>query len=167
MKKRNKILFAIPLLLLLLWTITTAQTSNDFQNSSFYKKIQQLEIPVWNILLWKTLTRYDFTRLLNAIECQDCIMPDATMVSKYNEESWQQFQQLPWKYFEDIEYLSWTHNWTNYYYCVANIWSDDIMNWYPRGTSICWWKFCWQRNVTKAEFFQTLSNFLMDRNMFN
>ncbi len=168
MKKRNKILFTIPLLLLiLLWTITTAQTSDEFKNSSLYKKIQQLEIPVWNILLWNTLTRYDFTRLLNAIECQDCIMPDATMVSKYDEERWGLFQQLPWKYFDDIEYLSWNHNWTNYYYCVANIWSDDIMNWYPRGTSVCWWKFCWQRNVSKAEFFQTLSNFLMDRNMFN
>ena len=168
MKKRNKILAIIPLFLLIIfWAITTAQTSDELKNSSFYKKITQLEIPVWNILLGNTLTRYDFTRLLNAIECQDCIVPDSTMVRKYNEESWQLFQQLPWKYFEDIDYLWWTYNWTNYYYCVANIGSDDIMNWYPRGTSTCWWKFCGQRNVTKAEFYQTLSNFLMDRNMFN
>ena len=168
MKKRNKILAIIPLFLLIIfWAITTAQTSDEFKNSSFYKKITQLEIPVWNILLGNTLTRYDFTRLLNAIECQDCIVPDSTMVRKYNEESWQLFQQLPWKYFEDIDYLWWTYNWTNYYYCVANIGSDDIMNWYPRGTSTCWWKFCGQRNVTKAEFYHTLSNFLMDRNMFN
>ncbi len=168
MKKRNKILLLIPVLwILLLWAISTAQTSDDFKNSSFYQKIIQLDIPISNILLGNTLTRYDFTRLLNAIECQDCIMPDETMTSRYNEESWSLFQQLPWKYFEDIDYLWWNYNWTNYYYCVANIWSNDIMNWYPRGTSVCWWKFCWQRNVTKAEFFQTLSNFLIDRNMFN
>ena len=168
MKKRNKILSLIAVLwITVFWAITTAQTSDDFKNSDFYKKINQLDIPVWNILLWNTLTRYDFTRLLNAIECQDCILPDETITSRYNEESWQLFQQLPWKYFEDIDYLGWTYNWTNYYYCVANIGNNDIMNGYPRGTSICWWKFCWQRNVTKAEFFQTLSNFLIDRNMFN
>ena len=68
MKKRNKILAIIPLFLLIIfWAITTAQTSDELKNSSFYKKITQLEIPVWNILLGNTLTRYDFTRLLNAI----------------------------------------------------------------------------------------------------
>ncbi len=166
MKKRNKILSIIPIIGIIFFWITTADTNDDFTNSIFYEKLNQLNIPLWNILLWNTLTRYDFTRLLNAIECQDCIVPQKTMKEKYNQAAWIKFQQIPGKYFWDIEYENWKYNWTNYYYCVANIGNDDIMNWYPLWASDCWWKFCWQRNVTKAEFFQTLSNFLMDRNMF-
>ena len=168
MKKRNKILFILPIIwIAVLWVTTKAQVSEEFTNSNFYEKINQLEIPVWNILLWNTLTRFDFARLLNAIECKDCIIPDETLASKYNKTTWEQIQQLPGKYFDDIEYLWWNYNGVNYYYCIANIGSDDIMNGYPKWTSECWWKFCWQWNVSKAEFFQTLSNFLMDRNMFN
>ena len=168
MKKRNKILFILPIIwIVVLWVTTKAQVSKEFTNSNFYEKINQLEIPVWNILLWNTLTRFDFARLLNAIECKDCIIPDETLASKYNKTTWEQIQQLPGKYFDDIEYLWWNYNGVNYYYCIANIGSDDIMNGYPKWTSECWWKFCWQWNVSKAEFFQTLSNFLMDRNMFN
>jgi hypothetical protein len=32
-------------------------------------------------------------------------MPDESMTSRYNEESWSLFQQLPGKYFDDIDYL--------------------------------------------------------------
>ena len=142
-------------------------SASSIYNSIFFQNLNQLNIPIGNLLLRPTLTRYDFTRLLNAVECQDCVVPTEDMARLYNQSFWATFRVKPWKYFSDVWYLSGTYNGTNYYYCVAKVWNNDVMNWYPLGSSSCWGQFCGQWNVSKAEFFQTLSNLLMDRQMFN
>ena len=134
------------------------------RNSVFYQNLNQLLVPVEAILRQKTLSRYQLTRLLNAVECYDCIVPDKKTHDKYSEAFWTGFVSLPGKDFRDIEYLSWKYQGVNYYYCVAKVGNDDTMRGYPVATSnICAGKFCGSRDISKAEFFQTLLNLLTDR----
>lgn len=76
------------------------------RNSVFYQNLNQLLVPVEAILRQKTLSRYQLTRLLNAVECYDCIVPDKKTHDKYSEAFWTGFVSLPGKDFRDIEYLS-------------------------------------------------------------
>lgn len=121
-------------------------------------------IPVEQLLEQDSLSRYQLTRLLNAVECQDCIAPSEAMRSRYHEGFRKEFLQQPGKDFGDISYLSGTHQGINYYYCVAKVGAEDTMRGYPQATSpICGGKFCGERKVNKAEFFQTLTNLLTDK----
>ena len=97
------------------------------------------------------------------MQCQDCIIPNALTHEHFNKSFWDQFILLPGKDFRDIPYLSWSFQGKNYYYCVASVWEHDMMRGYPLATSnICAGKFCGERKVSKGEFFQTLSNLLID-----
>lgn len=97
------------------------------------------------------------------MQCQDCIIPNALTHEHFNKSFWDQFILLPGKDFRDIPYLSWSFQGENYYYCVASVWEHDMMRGYPLATSnICAGKFCGERKVSKGEFFQTLSNLLID-----
>ena len=78
--------------------------ANSGRNSVFYQNLNQLLVPVEAILRQKTLSRYQLTRLLNAVECYDCIVPKTH--DKYSEAFWTGFVSLPGKDFRDIEYLS-------------------------------------------------------------
>ncbi len=141
-----------------------AQAPTPALSSVFFSNLQQLNISVSHLLSKNSLSRYELTRLLNAVECQDCIVPTAQTRLQYDEPFWKNFLTLPWKDFRDIGYLSGNWQGTNYYYCVAKVGDDDSMRGYPLATSpICWGKFCGQRSVSRAEFFQTLSNLLLDR----
>lgn len=50
------------------------------------------------------ISRYELARLLNIVECKDCINPAQNMIEKYVQEFWSQFTALPGKDFGDISY---------------------------------------------------------------
>ncbi len=50
------------------------------------------------------LSRYDLTRLLNAVECQDCINPSPTFTDNYTAEFRSSFITIPGEDFRDILY---------------------------------------------------------------
>ncbi len=140
------------------------RSTNTVATPTFYQRLHQLAIPVEAMLHQKTLSRYQLTRLLNAVECHDCIIPSETMRRKYDESFWSGFVALPGKDFRDIKFLSAYDQNINYYYCVAKIGHEDTMRGYPLATSsICMGIFCGARPTTKGEFFQTLSNLLIER----
>ena len=137
-------------------------------SSDFYQHLNDLSIPIWQILSKKTLSRYDFTRLLSAVECEDCVTPTIETRTKYNSDFWDQFLSSEDRDFGDVKYPNTDYQWTNYFYCIARVADWEIMRGYPLATSpVCWWKFCWERNVSKAEFFQTITNILADKEMGN
>gem|GEM_PF-2503204 len=41
------------------------------------------------------LSRYELTRLLNAVECEDCFLPSPSTVRTYTQPFWSSFIQLP------------------------------------------------------------------------
>lgn len=142
----------------------SAQNLVPQNQSVFFAHLEELKISVPYLLSQKSLSRYELTRLLNAVECEDCIIPQRTTRIKYDDSFWNNLLTLPGKDFRDIDYLSGNWQGTNYYYCVAKVGDDDSMRGYPLATSpICWGKFCGQRPVSRAEFFQTLSNLLLDK----
>ncbi|NOZ44604.1 MAG: hypothetical protein GXP45_05715 [bacterium] len=122
-----------------------------------------MDIAVDNYLNQDTISRYDLTKLLNTVECQDCIHPSQEMIQKYTQAFWQQFIQLPGKDFDEISYLGAPFNGDDYYYCVAYVGDHNYMRGYPASVSpVCAGNFCGAKNVTKAEFIQVIINLLSE-----
>lgn len=125
----------------------------------FLENLKQLWIDVDSILQSKQIDRYELTRLLNGVNCKDCIHPDTSMTSKYTYQRRSDFANKDWNAFNDITYQWWNYKWESYYYCVAYVWDNLWMRWYPNDISpICNGKFCWTRTTTLWEFLQVVVN---------
>jgi len=128
-------------------------------NANFMNKLKQNNIWINDIITKSTISRYELTRILNLVECTDCLLPPPRMIRRYTLPFWTEFDNLPWKDFGDIEYKWWIRNDNNYYYCVSYVWENEYMRWYPESSSpICAWDFCGSKDVTKAEFVQVIIN---------
>lgn len=73
----------------------SAQAPIPQNQSVFFTNLQELNISLPYLLSQKSLSRYELTRLLNAVECQDCIVPQPATRLKYNEPFWNHFLTLP------------------------------------------------------------------------
>ena len=81
------------------------------------------------------------------------------MTSKYTYQRRNEFSNMDWSAFGDIKYLWWDYKGKKYYYCVAYVWDNTWMRWYPYWVSpICNWKFCGARTTTLWEFLQVVLN---------
>ena len=108
-----------------------------------------------------SVSRYELARLLNVVECKDCINPNQDMISKYVKEFWSSFVTGSDKNFSDITFLGGLYNESSYYYCVAYAADNTYMRWYPKATStICGGQFCGEKATTTAEFVQVVINIL-------
>lgn len=126
---------------------------------SFLDNLRQTGIDVDTILDSDEVSRYELTRLLNAVNCEDCVNTPQWMIDKYINPRWSDFTALPGKDFGDIWYRWGIYNWETYYYCVAYVWDNIWMRWYPEWISpICDGKFCGNRNTTVGEFLQVVLN---------
>lgn len=142
-----------------LWLYAGTQARADF--SGFVQQLLTMNIPIHSILSHTGINRYELTRLLNAVECKDCIVPDTTYTNKYTNLFWQKFTDEPGRDFDDILYKQANYNKKSYYYCVAYVGDRTYMRWYPLETSpICAGEFCGTRYTTKAEFLQVIMNMI-------
>ncbi len=129
--------------------------------SDFWEKLLNINIPLHTILSNSWISRYDLTRLLNATECKDCVVPNYDYINTYSNTFWNNFIKTPGKDFNDIVYWKTIYNKKNYYYCVAYVGDKWYMEWYPKATSpVCAGKFCGDRLTTKAEFLQVIINII-------
>ncbi len=141
--------------ILLLWTSVFA-TYDDFSN-----QLQTMWVDVQKIETQNSISRYDLARLLNSVECKDCIHPDTDMLNKYIESFWAGFTKTPGKDFADIRFWWGIFNNVSYYYCVAYVGDNTYMRGYPKATSpVCGGQFCGSKNTTTAEFIQVVINIL-------
>ena len=125
----------------------------------FLNNLKNTGIPVDEILKNDQVSRYELTRLLNAVNCQDCVNTPAWMIEQYTNTWWLDFSSLPGKDFGDIVYKASYYNGKPYYYCVAYVGDNTWMRWYPVWVSpICDGKFCGDRNTTIGEFLQVVLN---------
>ena len=159
----KKIWFLILFLIFSVISISSADSSGaNFED--FTLKLDALGINVASLRIQDKLSRYQLTRLLNAVECHDCILPTQETINHFNQSFWQNFTTLPGKDFRDIPFGNAKHNSTNYYYCVAYAGEQNYMRGYPLQTSpFCSGNFCGQRSVSKGEFYQTLVNLIGTR----
>ena len=103
-----------------LFSYTFAQSSwATFEDFSL--KLDSLGINTTSLKTQDKLSRYQLTRLLNAVECHDCILPTQSTLTHFNQPFWQNFSSLPGKDFRDISFGSAKHNNTQYYDCVAYV----------------------------------------------
>lgn len=160
----KKVLFSIILSCgsLLIVNRTFAQESSlPHIGTDFEQAAKQAGIDLSDIKIMSTISRYDITRILNAVECKDCISPGNDFLEKYTEQFWHDFSQLPGKDFDDIQYQWWRYHDRSYYYCVASVADNEYMYWYPLLSSPkCAGRFCGQNNMNKAEFIQVIINIL-------
>ncbi|HRX63879.1 MAG TPA: PKD domain-containing protein [Candidatus Absconditabacterales bacterium] len=133
----------------------------------FLDNLRQTGIPVDEILETNQVSRYELTRLLNAVNCNDCVNTPQWMIDKYINPRWNDFTALPGKDFGDIGYKGGYYNGKMYYYCVAYVGDNVWMRGYPEGVSpICDGKFCGNRNTTIGEFLQVVLN-IADQYVYN
>ena len=136
-------------------------SQNNIRKDSF----EQATADAWiNIkaLQWQSeISRYEITRLLNAVECKDCINPDTSFIDRYTNNFWTVFTVLPGKDFDDIDFQWWMYNNQSYYYCVASVGDREYMYGYPILSSpTCPGQFCGKNSMTKAEFIQVVINII-------
>lgn len=128
---------------------------------TFTQVLQKVGINVANLAQSSSISRFEMARLLNAIECEDCIIPSPWTQQHYSFQFWTDFSKMPNRDFQDITYRStwWTQK--DYYYCVAYVGESEYMRGYPAATSpTCGGKFCGQNSISKSEFFQTVLNII-------
>lgn len=136
--------------------MSTFAAYEDFSN-----QLNMMGIDVKKIESQSSISRYDLARLLNIVECKDCINPDQEMMNKYVQSFWSQFTAQPGKDFADISYRWWIYNNLSYYYCIAYVGDNSYMRGYPKATSpVCWGKFCGTKDTTTAEFLQVVINII-------
>ena len=142
-------------LICLIWTSVFA-TYEDFSN-----QLKTMGVDVKKIEAQDNISRYDLARLLNTVECKDCVNPNQNMINRYTQNFWSIFTATPGKDFADISFLSGIYNNASYYYCVAYVGDNTYMRWYPKATSpVCGGQFCGIKNTTTAEFIQVVINIL-------
>ncbi len=142
-----------------LYAQQTQVAINNTIDTAFVENLRAVGFPVDEILQQKTISRYDVTRLLNAVECVDCLNPGQNMIDIYTPWFRSDFVIRPWEDFRDILFKEAFYREGSYYYCVAYAADNEYMNGYPIATSpICWWLFCGAKDTTKAEFLQIIMN---------
>ena len=127
------------------------------------QRLEEIWLDVEEFSNKKSISRYEMTRLLNAANCEDCIQSPDWMKQSYTKSFWNDFRAIDWKDFNDIDYLGVFWNKKSYYYCVAYIWDNWYMAWYPKTSTKCQWNFCWQDPITVSEAYQTLLNIIQDQ----
>jgi len=133
----------------------------------FLNDLRTAGVEVDRILESDQISRYELSRLLNTVSCQDCVNTPNWMIEKYTNNWRLDFIETPGKDFDDIIFGSSYYNWKPYYYCVAYVGDNNWMRWYPQWISpVCDWKFCWHRNTTVGEFLQVVLN-ISDQYIFN
>ena len=133
----------------------------------FLNDLRTAGVEVDKILESDQISRYELSRLLNTVSCQDCVNTPNWMIEKYTNNWWLDFIETPGKDFDDIIFGSSYYNWKPYYYCVAYVGDNNWMRWYPQWVSpVCDWKFCGYRNTTVWEFLQVVLN-ISDQYVFN
>ena len=143
----------------LLYLIPSNNYAQSFEN--FSSELETMGIDTEEFSERENISRYELTRLLNAVECIDCVHAPIFMIDRYTNPFWSDFRQQPGKDFWDINFQWWLYRWRQYYYCVAYVWENNYMRWYPEETSpICAGLFCGARNTNYAEFIQVVINVL-------
>jgi hypothetical protein len=128
---------------------------------SFSQHLLQAGINVKTEEAKKSISRFEMARLLNAIMCEDCIIPAPRMTQTYTFEFWKIFSALPNKDFKDVSYQRALRQNNSYYYCIAYVGDNEYMRGYPEATSpLCGGQFCGQNATTKSEFFQAVLNII-------
>ena len=146
------------LLLSLIWLLWTSVFATY---EEFSRQLGTMWLDIQAIESQSSISRYDLARLLNMVECKDCITPKQDMIDKYIQNFWSTFTVLPGKDFADISFLWGKYNSLSYYYCVAYVGDNTYMRWYPKATSpVCGGQFCGSKNTTTAEFIQVVINIL-------
>lgn len=151
-----------------LWTIFLVFFWISFSNYDiFLNNLKNTGIPIDEILETNQISRYEVTRLLNTVNCEDCVNTPDWMLNQYANSRWLDFSELPWKDFNDIIFEGANYNKQSYYYCVAYVWDNGRMKWYPAWVSpICDGSFCGYRNITIWEFLQVVLN-IADQYVYN
>ena len=139
----------------------TSLAQEIIELSDFEMKAKQAGVNIESIKSQSSISRYDVTKLLNAVECTDCIIPSSTITNYYTSPFWNDFILQPGRDFRDIRYKEAIYNQESYYYCVATVADNEYMHWYPILVSpTCPGNFCGAKSMTKGEFAQIIVNIL-------
>jgi hypothetical protein len=104
----------------------------------FLQNVNDTGLNTQSILNAPSISRFNTARILNIIQCQDCINPSQEMITEYDPEFWRIFRTLPGKDFDDINHGEAIFQGESYYYCVAYAGDQEYMRGYPQGISpIC------------------------------
>ena len=160
MSNRNKIRILLWLFLgFFVWLFSLQYVEAD----TFAERLYDIWLDINTFSNKNSISRYEVTRLLNAANCEDCVHAPDWMQEKYSLDYWNNFKSIDGKDFNDISYEAWVRNKEPYYYCVAYIWENWYMAWYPSTSTKCKWNFCGQEMITTSEFYQTVLNVIQDQ----
>ena len=130
---------------------------------SFTERLWEIWLDADTFANKRSVSRYEVARLLNAANCEDCIQAPDWMKQTYTQKFWNDFKSIDGKDFNDINYWAAVWNKKSYYYCVAYVWDNGYMAWYPSTSTKCQWNFCGQDAITVSEVYQTVLNIIQDQ----
>ena len=135
-----------------LWLLLATAVFGVANASSFTERLSEIWVDVINLSGKSSISRYEITRLLNAVNCEDCVQAPEWMRNRYTINFWNQFKIIDSNNFDDINFEWWVWGNKSYYYCVAYVWENGLMSWYPLTSTKCQGNFCGQELVTTSEF---------------
>jgi hypothetical protein len=124
-------------------------------------KLQQSRIIYADILTAPAISRYDTARILNALECQDCLLPAPAMRARYIPSWREPFQRQDGIYLDDVKYAQNIYQGKSYYYCVAYAADKNYVRGYtPIVSPVCPYMYCGAKSTTYGEYLQIVINML-------
>ena len=93
--------------LISLWLVVFFVSVTTADYDSFLNDLKKSWIDVEKIQNVKTISRYTLTKLLNSVNCNDCINPDSNIINKYTNDWWNNFSIG--RDFWDITYKWWIY----------------------------------------------------------
>ena len=134
------------------------------EQSDFLISLERIGITAEDFGKQSKVSRYDVARILNTLDCEDCLNESPWMQNYYTWGYWTNFLQNPDHYFNDISYLGGIWNKRSYYYCVAYVGDEErsYMRWYPSSSTVFQGSFQGENNTTKAELFQMILNIIQE-----
>lgn len=103
------------------------------------------------------VSRYEFADALEQAQCRDCLVPAEEVKQRFDTTRLEAQKKDPLKAVDDImfEQAFWEND--DYYYCVASVVDQWIMNGFPRTSSpYCPGKFCGSSFLTVAELIESV-----------
>ena len=131
--------------------------------ANFADRLSDIWLNISSFSNKSSISRYEISRLLTAANCEDCVHAPDWMKQRYTKDFWSNFKNIDGEDFDDIDYEAAVRNKNSYYYCVAYVWDNGYMGWYPSSSTKCPWKFCGQEAITTSEFYQTILNIIQDQ----
>lgn len=158
MKLYIYILYILSVTLYIGWFAVAQNNGSLITDSELISQLAEQGIDTQSIRNRSSINRYEYTRLLSTLDCQQCSPSTpalTTAITQRNED-----RNIAQTNLDDLILWNMIYKDQDVSYCVAHVVSNGWMNGFPRGSSpLCPGKFCGSNTLVFGDLIQSLYNY--------